>query len=60
MQNALKDGRMKFVVNEMPLLEEEVDPKVEKTLIFELVDVLMVDITDDIDTKEVGDNYKDR
>lgn len=51
---------MKFAVNEMPLLEEEVDPKVEKTLIVEPVDMLMVDITDDIDIKEVRDNYEDR
>lgn len=38
-------------------MEEEDDPKVEKALLVEPVNVLVVDIADDIDTKEVEVSY---
>lgn len=59
MQNALKDGRLKFIVKQKPQVEEEVDPNVEEALLIEPVDVLMVDITDDINTEEVEASYED-
>lgn len=38
-------------------MEEEDDPKVEKALLVEHVNVPVVDIDDDIDTKEVEVSY---
>lgn len=56
-QNTLKDEILKYTDKQKPRLEKEYDPKVDKALLFDLVDMLMVDITND--TKEVEASYEE-
>lgn len=57
-QNALKDGRLKFVDKKKYRLEKEVNPKVNEVLFVDLVDVLMVNVTKD--TKEAEPSYEEK
>lgn len=56
-QNTLKDEMLKFTDKQKPRLEEEYDPKVDKALLFDPIDMLMDDITND--TKEVEASYEE-
>lgn len=58
MQNALKDGRLKFADKQKPRPEEDVKTKV-MALFVEPVDTMVVETIDEAKTKDNKANYED-
>lgn len=50
-QNSLKGERLKFAEKHKPRAKDDSDPKTEETLFFKHMEVMMVDVTEGLDTK---------
>lgn len=59
MQNALKDERLKFVDKQKPRPEEDVETKA-KALFVDLVDIIMVYISNKVGAEDNNSNYEDQ
>lgn len=57
-QNALKDGRLKFHEKLKARLQGELNPKVEEALFIEHVDVFMMDVSES--TEVVKADYQEK
>lgn len=59
MQNALKDGRLKFANKQKPCPKEDVETNIE-ALFVELVDIMVVDTVDEASVEDNKASYEDQ